>query len=144
MKNKILNDSIKEVKTTVVSKTTKQPIEKNANIWFWFAIVELLFIFFLLLSRKKINATQEDNKTKFKQKAMNETIDFENIINSSFQAKKLYDKLKIKCHPDRFPTDDKKNKIALKLFQEIAKNKTNYKNLVSLKKEAEVKLGIKD
>ena len=45
-------------------------------------------------------------------------VDFDNVINSSFAAKELYDKLKVKCHPDRF-TDADLNKEATRLFQEI-------------------------
>lgn len=140
MEDKLQNDSTREMKAIVVAKTTGQPLERSLNIWFWIAIIELLLIFFLLFSRKMKRVKREDKKTKFKQEAMNETVDFDNIINSSFQAQRLYDELKIKCHPDRFPTDNEKNKIALELFQEIAKNKTNHKKLVALKKEAEIKL----
>ena len=75
--------------------------------------------------------------------AIKEKVDFGNIINSSFHSNALYDEMKVKCHPDRFPTDKGKNQIAEDLFQAISKNKNNYKRLVELKSEARQKLGIK-
>ena len=54
----------------------------------------------------------------------------------------LYDELKVKCHPDRFPTDKEKNTIAENIFQEISKNKNNVKRLLELKEEASQKLNI--
>ncbi len=65
------------------------------------------------------------------------------MINSSFNSQQLYDELKKKCHPDRFPNDNDKNSIAINLFQEISENKNNSKRLLELKEIAEQKLQIK-
>ena len=65
------------------------------------------------------------------------------MINSSFNSQQLYDELKKKCHPDRFPNDNDKNSIAIKLFQEISENKNNSKRLSEIKEVAEKKLQIK-
>jgi len=56
-------------------------------------------------------------------KSLKQDIDFDNIINSSFNSLELYDKLKVKCHPDRFPKDKEINIIAENLFQEITRIK---------------------
>jgi len=111
------------------------------NYWLWIAVIELLIIIYLLFfTRKKTHALSE--KERFKKDAKDGDVDFGNIINSSFHVKPLYDELKIKCHPDRFPNDENKNKIALDIFQEISKNKTNYKKLIELKEKAKNELNI--
>jgi hypothetical protein len=102
------------------------------------AIFELLVIIYLIFSRKK----SESARLQFRREAKEGDIDFGNIINSSFHVKPLYEDLKVKCHPDRFPNDVEKNQIALELFQEISKNKTNYKKLIELKELAKQKLNI--
>ena len=64
-------------------------------------------------------------------------------MNSAFLSAELYDKLKVRCHPDRFALDEEKQIIAEDIFQRISKNKANYKILLQLKQEAEEKLNIK-
>ena len=66
----------------------------------------------------------------------------DNVVNSMFLCQPLYDKLKKKCHPDRF-LDKEKNIIATGIFAKIVENKYNYQELLSVKKEAESKLNIK-
>lgn len=67
---------------------------------------------------------------------------FRTSSNSSFHATEIYNELKVKCHPDRFIGDVEKNATANRIFQEVTKNKMNYKRLQELKKEAEESLGI--
>ena len=114
--------------------------DKSFNLWMWIAILELGIIAFLLLKGRI--RPKETAKQKFKNDSLKQTIDFNNIINSSFNSIQLYDELKVKCHPDRFPTNKDKNEIAVALFQEISKNKTNIKRLLELKEEAKQKLNI--
>jgi len=137
MNDTIIQDSIK-----VASKAITKVTETNdtTNWWMWLAIVELGIIAYLILKEKfksKVTAKQQ-----FKSESLKQDIDFNNIINSSFNSIKLYDELKVKCHPDRFPTDKEKNMLAENLFQEISKNKTNVKRLLELKEEAIQKLNI--
>ena len=105
----------------------------TANLWFWIALAELIIIIFLLIPRKKSASKAAKNK---------KDIDFGNIINSAFNSKSLYDKLKIRCHPDRFSGDPEKEKIANELFEEISKHKTDLKKLQMLAQEAKEKLNI--
>lgn len=79
---------------------------------------------------------------KFKKDSLKENIDFDNILKSSFNSIELYNELKVKCHPDRFAPDEAKSMVADSIFQEITKNKTNYKKLIELKEEAKQKLNI--
>jgi len=137
MNDTLIQDSIK-VAGKAISKVTEA--NDNTNWWMWLAIVELGIIAYLILKEKlksKVTAKQQ-----FKSESLKQDIDFNNIINSSFNSIKLYDELKVKCHPDRFPTDKEKNIIAENLFQEISKNKTNVKRLLELKEEAIQKLNI--
>lgn len=137
MNDTLIQDSIK-VASQAISKVTEA--NDNTNWWMWLAIVELGIIAYLILKEKlksKVTAKQQ-----FKSESLKQDIDFNNIINSSFNSIKLYDELKVKCHPDCFPTDREKNIIAENLFQEISKNKTNVKRLLELKEEAIQKLNI--
>jgi hypothetical protein len=137
-----MNDSLIQDSLTVanhaIAKST-DPIQ-TTNWWMWLAIAEFGIILFLIL-KEKINP-KETAKQKFKNESFKNDIDFTNIINSSFHSIPLYDELKVKCHPDRFPTDKGKNAIAENIFQEITKNKTNIKRLLELKEEAKQKLNI--
>lgn len=137
MNDTLIQDSIK-VAGQAIAKTaqTGQPI----NWWMWVAITEFGFIAFLILKEKL--KPKDTAKQRFKNESLKQDIDFNNIINSSFNSIQLYDELKVKCHPDRFPTDKEKNTIAEKIFQEISKNKNNIKRLLDLKEEATQKLNI--
>ena len=137
MNDTLIQDSLKAAEI-IVAKTTEN--NDSSNLWMWVAIGEFLIIIGLILAnrfKRKPNAKQ-----KFKDESLAQEVDFNNIINSSFNSNELYDILKVKCHPDRFPTDPKLNEIAEKLFQEITKSKTNVKRLQELKIEAQQKLNI--
>jgi len=137
MNDTIIQDSIK-----VASKAILKISETNesTNLWMWIALAEFGIIVYFILKGKfksKVSAKQQ-----FKSESMKQEIDFNNIINSSFNSVKLYDELKVKCHPDRFPMDKEKNLIAESIFQQITKNKTDVKRLLELKEEAIQKLNI--
>jgi hypothetical protein len=116
-------------------------LESTHDFWMWISLAEFLVIITLIYFRKnKINQSLKQN---YKEDSLKEVIDFGNVINSSFNSQQLYDELKKKCHPDRFPNDNDKNSIAIKLFQEISENKNNSKRLSEIKEVAEKKLQIK-
>lgn len=132
----LLNDSIKFTENTIIKSDYI-----DFNYWIIISCLELLIILFLLL---RIRKSQKDVVLKKqKQQIISENVDFENIFNSVFHANELYDKLKIKCHPDRFPIDSDLNIKANEIFQEITKNKNNYKELERLQQKAINELGIK-
>ena len=133
-----IQDSLKVVKETVENSISSS--ESYINWWMWLTFAELGIIIFLLI--KHHSQSRNNLKQQFKAESLNQEIDFNNIINSSFNSAALYNSLKVKCHPDRFPTDEEKNAIAETLFQEISKSKTNVKRLLELKEEAEQKLSI--
>ncbi len=135
----IINDTIQTGSKLLLQAESKA--DGGISLWFWIAIIELFIIISLLLFKRKTKIVNA--KEQFKKEAKEGVFDFGNIINSSFHVKPLYDELKVKCHPDRFPTDDKMNAVALELFQEISKNKTDYQKLMELKESAKIKLNIK-
>jgi hypothetical protein len=139
MNDTIVKDSL-QVASETLTKSIVQESNEQINWWLWIAIIEFVLIIFLVI-KQKIKPT-DALKQKFRKESMEQEIDFNNIINSSFNSKQLYDELKVKCHPDRFPTDNEKNIIADNLFQEITKNQNNAKRLIELKEEAKQKLNI--
>ena len=132
----ILQDSLNTIITEQISGAAN-----TVNIWMWIAFAELILIIFLLATTMKKNKNTSDNK-KLKKDALSGEIDFGNILKSSFHAQQLYDELKIMCHPDRFPNDEEKNKVANQIFQEISKNRHNYNKLLELKEQAKQQLNI--
>lgn len=134
----IIQDSLKIAEKTI-SKNNIEPTE-NINWWFWIAIAQFIIIVILILAPKF--KRKQSLKHKLKKESLDSNIDFDNIINSSFNSNKVYDELKIKCHPDRFPNDSEKNQIAEDIFQEISKNKNNINRLLELKEKAKQELDI--
>ena len=87
----IIQYSLKVSGYTIIKK-----IESNNYIdwWFWVSIAEFLVIVFLIF--RTIFNKKNTFKQKMKKKSLEQDIDFDNIINSSFSSDKLYDKLKVK------------------------------------------------
>lgn len=137
MNDTLIQDSIK-IASKAISKISES--DESTNLWMWIALAELGIIVYLVFKEKF--KSKVSSKQQFKSESLNQEIDFNNIINSSFNSEKLYDELKVKCHPDRFPMDNEKNLIAVNIFQQITKNKTNIKRLLELKDEAIQKLNI--
>jgi hypothetical protein len=111
------------------------------DLWFWISILEftiLLFLLFIKNNKNKSVKYDENILTEYKKT----DIDMGNVVNSMYQSRALYDKLKVKCHPDRF-SNSELNKTADELFKEITKHQRNYNKLLELKVIAENKLNIK-
>lgn len=138
MNSRAIQDSLKVVEQTIKENNIEPSV--SINWWFWIAIAQFIIIVFLAMAlRFKRN---QSIKQQFKKESLDNSIDFDNIINSSFNSNEIYNELKIKCHPDRFSSDEENNKIAENLFQEITKNKNSVKRLLQLKEEAKQKLNI--
>ena len=84
----------------------------------------------------------KSDKAKFREKILNEKIDFNNVVSSSLLAKQIYDELKVLVHPDRFHDSETIAK-ATELFQLIHQNKGDYDQLLNLRERAYVELPIK-
>lgn len=137
-----MNDSLIQDSLKLTQQGLNQAVDDETTFNYWMLIAVLEFLIIVLFLVKGNLKTKETAARKFKTESLRKTVDFDNIINSSFNSIQLYDQLKVKCHPDRFPTDNEKRVIAEILFQEIAKNRTNVKRLNELKDEAIEKLKI--
>lgn len=113
----------------------------SVNVWFWVALIEFVLIVVILFLKNRRH--ENGGKRALRAKLLGENVDFMNIIDSSFNAKGLYDELKKACHPDRFVDNQEKNRLATEISLEVAKNKNNIKKLIELRNEAIQKLGIK-
>lgn len=59
-------------------------------------------------------------------------VDYSSLFASMSQGQKLFNQLKVQCHPDRFIGTDKQA-LAEELFKQVQENSTNYENLLKLK-----------
>lgn len=73
---------------------------------------------------------------KRQQQYASESVSMDNVVYSMFNSQPLYDKLKVRCHPDRF-TDMQKKDIANTLFQELQQNRYNVQKLKELQAKIE-------
>ncbi len=116
------------------------------NVWFWIAIAEFIAFVMTIIIILSSRHSKPSKKQMIRDKVMKEgDVDFGQTIKTAFDVKKaqaLYDVLKKRCHPDVFSPDAEKVAIADDLFQEITKNKNNYKKLLELKEMAKEKLNI--
>jgi hypothetical protein len=129
---------IKPAGNSIQTLTQTKPLIHD--LWFWISIVEAFIIIFFIIKKIKTKTNLEYDEKIIKE-SKNKDIYMGNLMNSIHQSKSLYDTLKKKCHPDRFP-DHELNKIADSLFQEITLNKRNYNKLLELKEVAERELNI--
>lgn len=106
-------------------------IVHSVNIWFWVAIIEFFVILYLI---NRLMSHPKKKHEKLRKQLMLDPINLSNTINSAFNSKPLYDKLKKQCHPDKFVNTVMENK-ANELFQEIQANKYNYNKLKDLEED---------
>ncbi len=64
----------------------------------------------------------------------------DNVVASMFLCEPLYDKLKVKCHPDKFSNNSQKQEKANELFQELQKNRYNFEKMKELETIIEANL----
>lgn len=114
----------------------------NVIYWILISICEFLIICFLLIKilrkSKKDDFYVDSNVTEFK----NAEVDLNNVFNSMFNSKNLYDILKRKIHPDKFPNDVDQFNIASELATLLNEHKNNFAKLNEIKSIAEEKLGL--
>ena len=116
------------------------------DVWFWIAIAEFIAVVMTIRIYVSSKRSKPSKKQIIRDSVLKEDdVDFVQTIKMAFDVKKaqsLYDMLKKRCHPDIFSPDAEKVAIADDLFQEITKNKNNYKKLLELKEIAKEKLNI--
>jgi len=81
-------------------------------------------------------------KESFKRQVIRDTgdVDFKSITHDWEKAKRLFDVLKKKCHPDLYVGE--KNKAATEIFQLLLQNKYDYDGLLQIKEKAQAELGV--
>ena len=107
--------------------------------WFWIAFAEAVAIIIGMVYHKYANTERHRQKKKI---LAEENVDFDNVIDSSFRAKPLYDSLKRKCHPDLLQ-DNEKKRIATDIFAELVRCKYDYEALQKIQKRAVYELNVK-
>ena len=135
-----MDTTIQDSLNIMAQQTQNNVSDGRVDWWMWIAIAEFVILLILVLSKKSL--PKNERLQRFKNESMNHEIDFNNTISSAFHAEELYDELKVKCHPDRFPMNPEKSRTAEMFFQEITKNKHNMKRLLELKEQAKHELNI--
>ena len=135
-----MDTTIQDSLNIMAQHTQNNVSDGRVDWWMWIAIAEFVILLILVLSIKSL--PKNERLQRFKNESMNHEIDFNNTISSAFHAEELYDELKVKCHPDRFPMNPEKSRTAEMFFQEITKNKHNMKRLLELKEQAKHELNI--
>lgn len=102
-------------------------------------LVILILFTYLYFRNKKHGTRNLSRQEKRRSEIINSEVDFQNIMRSSFEATALYNKLKVKYHPDRF-LDQREKEIATNIYQEITANKHDYNKLLDIKEIAEKEL----
>lgn len=111
------------------------------SFWMVLGLCVVCFIVGLLLGKRMVlHSSVSDDVSARKKEVKNEKVDFDNVIGSAFDARDLAKKLKIKCHPDRFPGDEEKRQSAEALHQEVEENSRNLKVLTELEKRIQEEL----
>ena len=67
-------------------------MSQATSVWLWVAVIELLVILYLI---NQLMRRDRKKRKEVKDKLKSGHIDFENTINSAFNSKPLYDKLKV-------------------------------------------------
>ena len=114
---------------------SEAPFFSIESIWFWIALSEFIIIMILILilylrlkKYSKPDKTSINNLKKYRKTDINMT----ELMDDINKSKDLYKELSQVCHPDRF-INTEKHKLANSIFQEITKNRRNYKNLCLIK-----------
>ena len=83
----------------------------------------------------------KSKQQQYKSRIMKETadVDFSTITHDWDKAKRLYDELKKKCHPDLYTGEQ--NESATRIFQMLMQKKYDYAELLKIKEIAKKELG---
>lgn len=125
--------------------TTNAAINEISHCFVWFnwtsffmgLSIGAVLLYYFYYQRKSVKYTIPHSKTK---KGADETEeawgDFFRTFNEQDEAKKLYDKLRRKIHPDRFPSDEEKRDLATLLASELGDKKIHLERLKEIEKKA--------
>lgn len=116
-------------------------LDWSIDAWTIISALEFAVIMFLIFTalRRRVSTPR---MSAMKKNIILEKVDFGNILDSAFHAEELYEQLKVKCHPDRFVGDERKNAAALEIFQQLVKNRHDIKALERIRQRAEDELDV--
>jgi hypothetical protein len=128
---------------SLLNTVVKLPIA-NIDKWMIVSIIELGIILTLsyLLFKKKQKRPDDFYVGNSVKEYKDTEVDLGNMFNSMFNAPKLHDILKKKIHPDRFPNDPEKFKIANDLTALLNESQNNIAKMKEIQEMASEKLGI--
>lgn len=115
---------------------------KELNKMWLYCIIGVILFFICLIWMLWTYFHSERMGLKHRLQQQEKELDFKNIMDSAFGAKKLYDDLKGKCHPDNFSTNLILFDKATEIFALIVENRYNYRELILLKERAKRELNI--
>jgi len=136
--------SIDTLEKELVENSTDSIVADSINVvsnsynfsWgiIFFILIVIIGLYILQLYQKKTTIYQIDKKIiEDNNENNNESWgSVFNSINEQPEAKKKYDELIRKCHPDRFPSNNKKIRIATKLSAELSEHKLDLTKLKEL------------
>lgn len=117
-------------------------ILSSCRAWQVVSFAEFTIIVFLLIKIGKIKKNKiVDYEEQILRDGKKKDINMENLMNSIYKSKPLYNSLIRKCHPDRF-TDPELNKKATEITKSIVESESNYDKLIEIKINAENELNI--
>lgn len=124
--------------------TTNIMVESDFLDWFNYPSffiglsIGLLFLYYFYYQKKSVKYTIPSSKTKKREGETEEPWGtFFKTFKEQDEAKELYNNLRRKIHPDRFPTDKGKRDLASKLASELGDNKIHLSRLKEIEIEAQ-------
>lgn len=116
-------------------------LDWSIDAWTVISALEFAVIMFLIFTALR-RRESTPRMSAMKKNIILEKVDFGNILDSAFHAEELYEQLKVKCHPDRFIGDERKNAAALEIFQQLGQYRHDIKALDRIRQRAEDELDI--
>ena len=99
--------------------------------------IGLLLLFYSYYQRKSVKYTIPPSKTRKREGETEETWGgFFKTFNEQPEAQELYDKLRRKIHPDRFPNNEEKRDLSTRLASELGAKKIHLDRLKQIEQEA--------
>ena len=138
--------AINETKSAQTDSITNSAAINETNDWFvWFnwtsffmgLSLGMVLLYYSYYQRKSVKYTIPASKTNIGDDETEKAWDgFFKTFNEQDEAKELYDKLRRKIHPDRFPSDQEKRDAASTLASELGDKKIHLERLKEIEKKA--------
>ena len=111
------SDSTSLLKENINPEEDSVENNESKSIWLYISLILIILVFL-----KKYKNRSDRGTNNMNEEDKDGEGDWSEVfitLGNKDKAKKLYDKLIRKAHPDRFPNDEEKRKIAEKITQEL-------------------------